>query len=101
MSIFKTGKRAHRILADLAEGARTFSEINDLFPTATAQTEERTKVWRVLQALREDGLVDKHASSYLLSGEGVRALEALNFGEDYSGGCMGQTSVRVFARSMA
>lgn len=101
MSTFKSGRTAHKILAGLDDHARTFSQINDLFPTATAQSEERTKVYRVLQALRDDGLVDKLGSEYLITPEGVEALQALNYGEDFDAGHATQTSVRVFSRSAA
>jgi len=102
MSVFKSGKRGHKILAALENGPMVFSEINDLFPTATAQSVERSKLWRVVTALRDDGLVDKNGSAYVITVEGLEALTTMNYGHDYDGGAPpAQASVRVFGRERA
>jgi hypothetical protein len=78
MSKYAPGKRSHKILTRLAAGPETFAGLLDLFDDN--RTAMRSKLYAILNALRDDGFVSHSSAEYVITQDGLDVLLALDSG---------------------
>jgi DNA-binding IclR family transcriptional regulator len=95
MSVYRSEKRAHRILCQLAVTDATFAELQALFDDKHCP---RSKLYAILNALRADGLVAHDFLAYRLTAAGQEGLRDLEWGQAVCTNAAAP-SVRVFGRA--
>jgi hypothetical protein len=91
---YSTGGKAQMMLAHLTEGPATCSDL--CHATAPRNDKERSKAHRVVQALKEDVLIERRAGGYVITDQGEAALKRLSAGDDVTIGSA-LPNVRIFA----
>lgn len=94
MASYSPEGKAHRVLARLAAGDASFTEIAEALGMPSRNV-KRDRLWHICGALLHDRLIGGVRARYWITGDGRDALEAL--GRGYEAVTPNRTSVRIFA----